>query len=391
MQKILTRKNLYYFLFLFVFTLIVLEIFGRVYLSKVLQKSSEQKFRFNSYRIYEHVPGFHEGDGKKDWIIINKQGFRRAADVIKNKEQNTFRVFLMGGSAAHGVSSYAPWYPIVHIYEDQTIDAYLERKLKQLHPDHNIEIINAAVTGYQVFQHTTYILSELLDYHPDMVIFFDGANDHYFNNPDFDYWGDNIYQFWKGRLQTPSLPGWFDYFVLWLSRFSGFAKGYYAWRLHHAGVTYSTRHKPIIDYSDPDSAIAAHKIIARKSFLRAIETNINILKTNNIQPIICLQPLQVLRDRSMYPIPERSFYKEDRRNKNCQVLYPTVLQELTDLTGRYQVPFINMVIPFNDPAYKGKQLFIDWAHLSPLGSEVVADNLLQAVDSAWVKSFSGGQ
>jgi hypothetical protein len=50
-----------------------------------------------------------------------------------------------------------------------------------------------------------------------------------------------------------------------------------------------------------------------------------------------------------------------------------------------------MVIPFNDPAYKGKQLFIDPIHLSPLGNEVVADNLLQVVDSVWVKSFSGGQ
>ncbi|HYT44411.1 MAG TPA: SGNH/GDSL hydrolase family protein [Methylomirabilota bacterium] len=390
MKKILTRENLYYFLFLFVFILIALEIFGRVYLSKVLQKSSEQKFRFNSYRIYEHVPGFHEGDGKKDWIIINRQGFRRAADVTKKKQQNTFRVFLMGGSAAHGISSAAP-YPLVHIDEDQTIDAYLERKLKQLHPDHNIEIINAAVTGYQVFQHTTYILSELLDYHPDMVIFFDGANDHYFNNPDYDYWGENRYQFWKSRLRAPSIGGWFDYFFLWLSRFSGFARGYYAWRLTNDPVTRSNHVRPVIDYSDPDSAIAAHKIIARKSFLRAIETNINILKTNNIQPVICLQPMQVLRISSMYSIQEKSFYQDSLVNKNIQVLYPTVLKELTDLTGQYQVPFINMVIPFNDPAYKGKQLFIDYCHLSPLGAEVVADNLLQAVDSIWVKSFSGGQ
>ena len=375
MKKILTRENLYYFLFLFVFILIALEIFGRVYLSKVLQKSSEQKFRFNSYRIYEHVPGFHEGDGKKDWIIINRQGFRRAADVTKEKQQDTFRVFLMGGSAAHGQGN-----PLVHIYQDQTIDAYLERKLKQLHPDHNIEIINAAVRGYQVFQHTTYILSELLDYHPDMVIFFDGANDHYVNNPDFDYWAENRYQFWKSRLQTPSVGGWFDYFFLWLSRFSGFAKGYCMWRLHNDATRPDII--PIIKYSDPDSAIAAHKIIARKSFLRAIETNINILKTNNIQPVICLQPMLALRISSMYSIQEKSFDQTGTNSgKNYQILYPTVVQELTDLTGRYQVPFINMVIPFNDPAYKGKQLFIDYCHLTPLGGEVVADNLLQAVDS----------
>ncbi len=375
MKKILTRKNLYYFLYLFVFTLITLEIFGRVYYSKVLHKSSEHMFRFNSYRIYEHVPGFHEGDGKKDWIIINRQGFRRAADVTKEKQQDTFRVFLMGGSAAHGQGN-----PLVHIYQDQTIDAYLERKLKQLHPDHNIEIINAAVRGYQVFQHTTYILSELLDYHPDMVIFFDGSNDHYFSNPDYDYWGESRYQFWKSRLQTPSVGGWLDYFFLWLSRFSGFAKGYCMWRLHNDAIRPDII--PIIKYSDPDSAIAAHKIIARKSFLRAIETNINILKTNNIQPVICLQPMLALRMSSMYSIQEKSFDQTGTNSgKNYQILYPTVVQELTDLTGRYQVPFINMVIPFNDPAYKGKQLFIDYCHLTPLGGEVVADNLLQAVDS----------
>jgi hypothetical protein len=394
MKKILTRTNLYYFLFLFVFTLITLEIFGRVYYSRVLQKSSEHKYRFNSYRIYEHVPGFHEGDGKKDWIIINRQGFRRAADVTKEKQLDTFRVFLMGGSAAHG-NSIGPPYPSVHIYQDQTIDAYLERKLKQLHPDHNIEIINAAVGGYQVCQETTYILSELLDYHPDMIIFFDGVNDHYLTNPDHDYWGDYMYQFWKSRLQTPSVGGWFDYFFLWLSRFSGFAKGYCIWRLHTDVRRHFRDTRPYLDYPDPDSLIAAHKITARKSFLRAIETNINILKTNNIQPVICLQPMLALRVSSMYSIQEKSFYEKKietaNHDKNCQLLYPTVVKELTDLTGRYQVPFINMVIPFDDPAYKGKQLFIDYCHLSPLGGEVVADNLLQAVDSVWVKSFSGGQ
>src|SRR4029453_13458972 len=112
--------------------------------------------------------------------------------------------------------------------------------------------------------------------------------------------------------------------------------------------------------------------------------------------ILCLQPWLGLRDSSMYSIQEKSFHLATRRytskdDKNIQVLYPTVVKELTDLTGRYQVPFVNMVIPFNDPAYKGKKLFIDPPHLSPLGDEVVADNLLQAIDSVWVKSFSGGQ
>ncbi len=51
----------------------------------------------------------------------------------------------MGGSAAHGIQALPP-YPVRHIYPEETIDAYLEKKLKINHPDKNIEIINAAVT-----------------------------------------------------------------------------------------------------------------------------------------------------------------------------------------------------------------------------------------------------
>ena len=53
-----------YVLFLTVFTLGCVEIGARYYLGHVLQKASDNKFRFNHYRVYEHVPGFHEGDGK---------------------------------------------------------------------------------------------------------------------------------------------------------------------------------------------------------------------------------------------------------------------------------------------------------------------------------------
>ena len=111
------------------FLLICLEIFGRFYLTKVLQKSTDKKFRFNSYRIYEHVPGFKEGDGKRNWIEINSQGFRCSTETSIVKPKNTFRIFFLGGSAAHGISS-SPPYPVVHIYPNETVDAYLEKLLK---------------------------------------------------------------------------------------------------------------------------------------------------------------------------------------------------------------------------------------------------------------------
>ncbi|MBK7086803.1 MAG: hypothetical protein IPH53_20020 [Flavobacteriales bacterium] len=96
-------------------------------------------------------------------------------------------------------------YPIEHVHMDGTVDAHLERMLKTSMPGQRVEVINAAVTGYHVFQHTEYLMSELLAYDPDMVIFFDGANYHYTNNPDYRYMTDLRHQFWKPLLQEPSL------------------------------------------------------------------------------------------------------------------------------------------------------------------------------------------
>lgn len=383
MKKFFSSINWKYLVFITLFLIVCLEIFGRVYLSFVLKKSSKPKFQFDSYRIYSHIPGFREGDGKKDWILINGQGFRRSSEVSKSKSPDTYRIFFLGGSAAHGISS-APPYPLVHIYMNETVDYYLEQKLKAAHPDKKIEVINAAVTGYQVFQHTAYILSELLDYQPDMVVFMDGANDHYFNNPEFDYMGSNRYQFWKPRLQQPTLGGWFTYGWLWLSKYSGFARGVYSWKLNDDASSYD---KLLVKsgnvYANDSALIKAHALTAQKDFLRAVETNLLILKANHIETVVSLQPMLVLRNKNLLSPIESKFLHKDL---NTQVLYPYVKKYLTDLTGKYSVSFVDLNPAFNRENFKQKQLFIDYCHLSPLGGELIAQSLFPTIDSIFVKS-----
>ncbi len=372
------KFNWKYFLFITVFLLICLEIFGRVYLAVVLKKSVHAKFRFNSYRVYEHIPGFHEGDGKKDWIIINNQGFRRTKDVTINKPAGTYRIFLLGGSAAHGISTAAP-YPLVHIYMNQTIDFYLEKMLEKRHPGKKFEVINAAVTGYQVFQHTAYILSELIDYDPDLVIFMDGANDHYFNNPQHDYMGNNRYQFWKPRLQHASLKGWCTYGWLWLSKYSGFARGVYAWMLNSDASSYDEMPvRSYKEYSSDAECIAQHKITAKKDFLRSVESNISILQHEGIKSLVCLQPMLVLRDTVLLSQNEKNFLHKD---ENVRLLYPVVNGELDVLAKKYNVPYIDLNIDFNKKQYASKQLFVDYCHLSPAGGNVIALSMFPVVES----------
>src|SRR5262249_36699736 len=218
---------------------------------------------FNYYRVYEHIPGFREGDKNGDWIVIDKNGFRRTTDVAIKKPPNTYRIFLMGGSAAHGVSSREP-YPMRHIYQNETIDAYLEKKLNQKFSPLHVEVINAAVTGYVVLQHTQYLASELLEYSPDLMIFYDGANDHYTNNPDYNYFSDFQYQFWKDRLQQPSLQGFFDYFAMYMADYSALFRGYVGWELEHDAIEKGAKAKIYRHYDDPKLQIEGHKKAAPK-------------------------------------------------------------------------------------------------------------------------------
>ncbi len=381
-SRIFNKKNLVWFLVMFLFTIICLELFGRYYLTHILHKSTEQKFRFNSYRIYEHVPGFKEGDGKKNWIEINGQGFRRSTETSLVKPKNTYRVFLLGGSAAHGISSSAP-YPIVHLYQNETIDAQLEKLLKQNYPDVNFEVINAAVTGYETYQHTAYILSELLDYSPDLIIFFDGQNDHFINNPLYNPYQDKEYKFWEKRLQHPSLTGSFNYFMLWLSKFSAFGKGYMAWEMQRDAVNSYPRQSPVIVHSSEKNAILNHKYISKKTFLRSIETNISILKTNNIPTLISLQPILVLRDKILLSDEEKTYLIED---KNIKQLYPYVVDELKNVCKKNNAAFVDVNAAFNNENQKNKQLFIDYCHLNSTGSEIAAKALYVSVDSIFSAS-----
>src|ERR1700730_18065714 len=110
----------------------------------------------------------------------NAQGFRRDKDVSLEKPPNTVRIFMTGGSTAYGATTDMPEYTGNRwrlLYDDQTIEYYLEQKLNQAFPSKHWEVINAATPGYQLSQELAQIESVLLRYRPDCVILLDGNND----------------------------------------------------------------------------------------------------------------------------------------------------------------------------------------------------------------------
>lgn len=375
MEQLKKRKRWWYAVFLFAFFLAVLEVTGRIYLKYFLQKSATPKFRFNSFRIYEHVPGFREGDKSGNWIEINQQGFRRSSDVLMQKPLNTLRIFLMGASSAHGISSAAP-FPVRHIYNNETIDVFLENLLEKEFKKKNIEVINAAVTGYQFFQQTNYLMNEIVKYDPDMIIFFDGANDCYMSNPAYNYFDWNKFQFWKKRLQQPSLSGIFDYAMLWCSKFSAFARGYLSWKGIKEAENIASVNPPHIKDANGKTLLQNHQQVVLKTWLPVLQTNFNILKQHKIKTVFALQPMLVLRNQALLSKQEKDFGFTDQ---NCVNVYGNVTKQLDSICAVNQVAFIDCNTFFNDTLLKQKQLFIDYCHLTPDANKVVAERLFPEI------------
>lgn len=106
------------------------------------------------YTIYKNCP-----NQKIDEEGINSRGFR--GSEVSNVLDKRKRIIVVGGSAAMGTG----------IATNETFEAVMEG----LNPHY--EVINAGVVGFLSGQELAYTVTELVDYHPQIIIAFDGWND----------------------------------------------------------------------------------------------------------------------------------------------------------------------------------------------------------------------
>jgi len=105
-------------------------------------------------------------DGKKMYrrssdhpLVVAGQQFRAA------KTDDTFRVFMLGGSAAAG-------WP----HREYSITSLLARKLRKLLPDRKIEVFNVA-GGTYASHRVRFVFDEMIEYDPDLILIYSGNNE----------------------------------------------------------------------------------------------------------------------------------------------------------------------------------------------------------------------
>jgi lysophospholipase L1-like esterase len=100
-------------------------------------------------------------------ININSHGFR-GEEIIAEKLENTYRIFVVGGSTTFGVGSTS---------DNTTIPGYLQEKINDSKLDFTVEVINAGIGGADSASESFYITNYLMDFKPDLFIIYDGWND----------------------------------------------------------------------------------------------------------------------------------------------------------------------------------------------------------------------
>ena len=100
--------------------------------------------------------------------LTNEQGFVSLGAARFHyaipKPRGVYRIAMLGGSTVYGRGVRAP---------QQSLPAHFARRFP------GVEVINAGVMGYASGQEMLYLTSELLDYQPDLVIAYDGANERF--------------------------------------------------------------------------------------------------------------------------------------------------------------------------------------------------------------------
>lgn len=333
-------------------------------------------YEFDDYKIMRPTPTYRNTRG----IYHNAQGFRRKEDTKREKEEGTFRIFIMGGSTAYGLESLSKYgkkkYSVIR--NDETIDHYLEQYLAGKTPYKHVEVINAAITSQQSNHHLIYLNQTILKFNPDMVIFIDGFNDYYPYKKGYDQWRDYAYRERAHEyMGEPTIKAWLLYSGWWLFRKSHFvhlvgeaARPVWLW-LTTIGSD-SRRHINV------DEALRNLRVNAKNNFVKMVERNGLILRHENVIPVFTLQPELAFKQSKRFSELEKTIFRE--MNTHWQENYvefknrarPIVVGDMKQATAATGSYFFDLTDIYGGMT---EDVYTDYCHLTPAGNKRLAEVL----------------
>jgi hypothetical protein len=349
--------------------------------------------QFTAYRLN---PAYGRVDRQHD-----AQGFRRKQDVTLEKPANTVRIFMTGGSTAYGATTDMPEYTGNRwrlLYDNQTIEYFLEQKLNQTFPSKHWEVINVAAPAYQLSQDLALIESVLLRYRPDCIILLDGNNDI---SALWEHASENYdpYAHVEGSEAFNLLanPGSFRSLLFFLAEWTRQKSA--AFRLVQdrlrSAETQPRRgdqtKRPVsnpVRLSDLTSTEHARFTTAQSQlgvYTHTVQQIQRILKSDGVKAIFLLQPEVELSHKKLTDSEQRMLDFEltaPGRTYTFQQLFPEIAGRMTGIAKEDGSAFLSLTDAFDQTS---EQTFSDDCHLTPEGNRIIAERLFLLVKGMFAK------
>jgi len=100
-------------------------------------------------------------------LNINGYGFR-GPEIVKEKPDNTFRIFVVGGSTTFSIQA---------LSDQQTIPGHLQENFDKLQINKKIEVVNAGIPNIASTDELQLIQTKIVQFNPNLIIIYDGNND----------------------------------------------------------------------------------------------------------------------------------------------------------------------------------------------------------------------
>jgi lysophospholipase L1-like esterase len=337
-------------------------------------------------------------------VRLNGVGFRRDRNVSLEKAPGTVRIFLLGASVAYGGETLYPeiddrW----RIDNYQTIDYDLEQRLNAAFPTSRWEVINGAVKGYLLSQDLALYLSLVQRYHPDWLVLLDGVNDLFamLRTPDtFDgYSQAGLGDEFDGLTSPASIS-----FRLMSS----------TWLLHHSSLYGLIRENVVrrnrlrarkerigeaeahlgggLIGMTPDEQrryqAAADKI---GDYMRPVRQIHRLAAIDGTRTLFVLQPQIAVTRKPLTSIESRLLEYWSKIDgplyiQGFRQLYPYLSRELSDGAQTEGYRFLDLKGVFDRI---NAQTFTDYCHLTPVGNQVVANEIFNSLAASM--PVRGGQ
>ena len=340
---------------------------------------------FDAHRNHRLNPQFRFSDARKS-RIHSPGGFRRDTPVSVDKPEGTLRIIAMGTSALYGIGAGAQYPYHRPLFNDETITYFLEKRIRERLRsdgiDFDVEVVNAGVSAYKTFHQLVYLNSDLLDFSPDIVINIDGHNDFYADTPT-DRWNTYAYSTsilvdeFNGR--TFFLP--FFTFTRALAPYSNFfnlverlcKRAWYATR-----VEKELRHTPHRTFTVSNDSRSNVREVARRGYLRDLWQIHNLSKHEGFDHYVFLQPEIVFESNELLS-------ESDKRLQEItlNVAGGNAVEEMKKIRMMLPSLFKEQDIPFFDTSElspsnrREEDLYIDYCHLTPAGSKIAAEGILE--------------